>query len=193
MQLGCSLLSLSHVGSAIHKLAQGCEFNLQSPTMTTKYQPKHVQQLFSKSSETIRTWSVDFSAFLSLDANPTSGHRRYTDDDLRVLALVNYRKADGASNETISAELANGQRAEPPREASAIVAADERSELLMLQIQLETAQETMTQLRDQIAKSNTRADRAEGQNELLLRLLKDQLADKDAEIARLNRLLGQGG
>lgn len=129
---------------------------------TMKYQPKHIQQLFSKSPETIRSWGLEFSSFLSLDANPTSGHRRYNDDDLRVFAYVNIRKAEGASNETISAELANGQRAEPPREVSAIVAADERSELMMLQIQLETLQDTNAQLQEQIARATTRADRAEG-------------------------------
>lgn len=160
---------------------------------TLKYQPKHVQQIFSKSSETMRSWSQSFASFLSLDANPTSGHRRYNDDDLRVFAYVNIRKAEGASTETINAELANGQRAEPPREVSAIIAADERSELMMLQIQIETLQETTTELRDQLTKAMTAKDRAEGQNELLKELLKDQLAEKDAEIARLNRLLGQGG
>jgi DNA-binding transcriptional MerR regulator len=155
----------------------------RSRTVSMKYQPKHVQALFSKSPETIRSWSVDFSPFLSVDANPTSGgHRRYTDDDLRVFAHINIRKAEAATNEQISAELTNGQRAEPPREVSAIIAADEKSELALI----ETLQETIADLREQVAMANTRADRSEGAIQAVTAVLNEA---HRAEIERLEKRL----
>ena len=129
-----------------------------------KYQPKHVQQLFSKSPETIRLWSLEFAQFLSTDANPGSGggHRRYTDDDLRVFSHINIRKAEGATNESISAELTNGQRATPPRDVVAIIAADEKSEVMLLQNQVIELEVTVSELRESLTWATTRADRAEG-------------------------------
>lgn len=159
---------------------------------TIKYQPRHVQQLFSKSPETIRQWSMDFRAYLSVDANPSSGHRRYVDDDLTVFSHINIRKAEGASNDMIAAELANGQRATPPREPSAIVAADERSEVMLLQSQLESAQETISDLQEQIASATTRADRADGAiaysdslHRAEIERLERRLSDKEQEIRQL--------
>lgn len=147
-----------------------------------KYQPRHLQQLFNKSPETIRQWSIDYGAYLSIDANPSTGHRRYTDDDLRVLSYVNYRKSEGATPEQILAELANGQRAEPPQEPSAIVAADERGEMTLLQVQLEQAHGMITHLRSQLDEVRSRADRAEG-------ALRHSDELHAAEVARLERRL----
>lgn len=147
--------------------------------MTAKYHPKHVQTLFSKSAETVRLWTIEFANFLSLDANPTSGHRRYTDDDLAVVAHIAARKGQGATNEQITAELQNGQRGDPPREALALVVADESSDLEILQ-------ETIADLREQVAMANTRADRSEGAIQAVTGVLNEAHRN---EVERLERRL----
>lgn len=149
-----------------------------------RYQPRHLQQIFNKSPETIRQWSLEFARFLSVDANPSTGHRRYTDDDLGVLAYVNLRKGEGATLDQITVELANGQRARPPQEPSAIVAADERGELLILQAQLEQAQGVIAELRQAVADARSRADRAEG-------ALSHSDSLHAAEVGRLERRLDE--
>ncbi len=127
-----------------------------------KYQPKHIQQVLGKSAETVRSWSVEFAEFLSAEANPSSGHRRYTDEDLQVLSYVNYRKAEGATQEQIVDELAGGQRADPPQEPAAVVAASERGEITLLHVRLAEAEQRIHDLEQQLAEAQTRADRAEG-------------------------------
>lgn len=149
--------------------------------MTAKYHPKQIQQIFNKSAETVRLWSIEYAAFLSLDANPSSGHRRYTDDDLAVFAHVNVRKGEGATTEQVIAELTNGQRTELPRETLALVVADERSELAILQ-------ETVVDLREQITRANTRADRAEGAIQAVTAAMNEMHRN---EIERLERRLSE--
>jgi len=154
--------------------------------MTTemKYQPRHLQQLFSKSPETIRQWSLDFARFLSVDANPTSGHRRYTDDDLQVFAYVNIRKGEGAGVDQILAELAQGTRADPPKEPAAIVAADERGEMTLLQVQLEQMRAVSTELRAQLEAVRTERDKALGALENADKLRHEQIDDLRAQMKR---------
>lgn len=151
-----------------------------------KYQPKHLQQLFNKSPETIRQWSLDFAGFLSVDANPDTGHRRYTDDDLRVFSYVNVRKGEGATPEQINAELAQGQRLEPPQEPSAIVAADERSETILLSIRLEQAQGVISDLQQQLQDTRTERDKALGALENADKLRHEQIDDLRQQLTQAN-------
>lgn len=69
---------------------------------------------FGTSKNTIRVWTAEFSEYLSPTAQPPKGQpRRYTDDDLRVLALVAYMRSDAVPYDDIRSALASGQRAEP--------------------------------------------------------------------------------
>lgn len=136
-----------------------------------------VTKQFGVSRTTVSNWCHEFARFLSPTANPPVGaQRRFTDSDLQVLALIHRQKRTGLTFEEISASLTNGERDEPPSDITATT-----------NTAIERLQNRIVSLEDQIAKANSARDRAEGQNELLLRLM----TDKDAEIARLNRLLGQ--
>lgn len=131
---------------------------------------------FDISRQTVSNWCHEFARFLSPTANPPVGaQRRFADEDLRVFAVIHRLKRAGLTFEEIAAALASGERDEPPMDIATTSNAA-----------LERLQHEVLQIRDQLTKANTRADRAEGQNDLLMRLL----ADKDAEIARLNRLMG---
>jgi DNA-binding transcriptional MerR regulator len=142
-----------------------------------------IMRQFDISRQTVSNWCHEFERFLSPTANPPVGaQRRFADDDLKVFALIHRQKRAGLTFEEIAASLAIGERDEPPTD---IVTTSNAA--------VERLQNRIIALENQIRETERRADRAEGQNDLLLRLLKEQLADKDAEIARLNRLLGQGG
>lgn len=74
-----------------------------------------VAKLFSKSPMTIGRWVDTFGAYLSHTAKSTdSTERRFSDEDLRVLALVWMMREQGNEFELITAALAAGERAEPP-------------------------------------------------------------------------------
>lgn len=76
-----------------------------------EYKSKDLQQLFDKSTETIRTWADEFRDFLSPNANPGQGrHRLFSADDVRVFALVNEMKVLGKTYEDIHMALQSGQR-----------------------------------------------------------------------------------
>ena len=155
-------------------------------SQTMKYQPKHLQQLFKKSPETIRQWSLEYADFLSVDANPDTGHRRYTDDDLSVLAYVNVRKGEGVDSERIIAELRDGARIDPPQEPSAIVASDERSEVILLNIKLEQAQEALDGLNNQLMEVRTQRDKALGALENADKLRHEQVEDLRQQLTAAN-------
>jgi predicted nucleic acid-binding Zn-ribbon protein len=103
-----------------------------------------------------------------------------------VFSYVNIRKGEGATPEQINAELAQGQRMEPPQEPAAIVAADERSELILLSIKLEQAQETITDLNQQLQDTRTERDKALGALENADTLRREQVDDLRQQLAQAN-------
>jgi DNA-binding transcriptional MerR regulator len=62
----------------------------------------------SQHENTIRTWSEKFAPYLSKNANAT--RRRYTHDDVRVLATVAKYRQEGLSFEAIETALKDGHR-----------------------------------------------------------------------------------
>lgn len=83
--------------------------------MSDKYQSRHLQSMFDISSETVRNWAKEFEVYLSPSANPPKGkYRKFTEEDLRVIALIARMKDDGAIFEGIHEALQDGARAEPP-------------------------------------------------------------------------------
>ena len=64
---------------------------------------------------TVREWGVEFKENLSPTAVPDKGQvRNFTDEDLRVLALVAKMRAEQATYDGIREALDNGDRAMPP-------------------------------------------------------------------------------
>lgn len=71
--------------------------------------------MFGVTQETVRAWSIEFESFLSPTANPGANRTRlFTDEDMRVLALVADLRKSNASFEDIRASLHNGERGEAP-------------------------------------------------------------------------------
>jgi len=141
-----------------------------------QYTTKHATNLFSVSHETVKNWSQEFADYLSPSATPPAGTKRvFTDDDLRVFALVADYKKRGLTYADAQLALRSGQRADIPQpdtiDRLPAVVQDMivrlRSDMERLQSQLETE------------KGNT--NKALGQVELL----KDQLADKERQVREL--------
>jgi DNA-binding transcriptional MerR regulator len=115
-----------------------------------KYSTRHAMTLFKVSKETVRNWSQEFSEYLSPTASPAAGrHRQYTDDDLRVFALIHEMKAEGQLFEDIRASLANGQRGHVPEaETHDIIAAEPRQQLMLLQGRVLELEQEVERLRE---------------------------------------------
>lgn len=144
------------------------------------YPSSRVCELFSISRETVRTWSREFSDFLSPTANPGENRQRFfTDADLAVFALVSDMKARGSLYDDIKVSLGAGQRADPP-EIENILAPTERGRLVQLEKQI-------VMLHEELAKIQGDVQRKDAQIELLER----QLADAQQEIQKLNREIGR--
>lgn len=78
-----------------------------------------VQIIFGKSSETIRQWAIEFRDYLSPGATPGQGRRRiFTEEDLKVFALINEMLKSGSRYGDIGASLFNGARGAIPEAAN---------------------------------------------------------------------------
>lgn len=153
-----------------------------------QHEPSEVLDMLQVSRETLRDWVTRCRDYLSPAANPPREGRRgrkrlYSDEDLRVLALVAAMRATASSWDEILASLAAGQRApveaipkRPPRNQASLLALQQlQTQVTLLEAQLEALQRELI--------------RREGQIELLER----QLADARAQIDALNRELGRLG
>ncbi len=142
------------------------------------------------SRQTISNWCAEFTAFLSVTANPEAGgHRRFTDDDLSVLMLVADMKNRGSTYEDIHASLKAGQRAE----------------LVLGDMSLATVQSSeIVAFRERVARLEDEIERLENENSRLKpfeqlaaveKALKEraekELAEKETLIRQLYRDLGR--
>lgn len=146
------------------------------------YNSKQISTLLSITGETVRARSEEFAAFLSPTANPgTKRQRQFTESDLSVMVLVNDMKNAGARFDDIHLALKNGQRGDLPEAAqTSAIATQERGRVAALQSQLAEWQTLATQ-------ETTGRREAEAN----VRLLKEQLAEAQAEIKALNREIGR--
>ena len=79
------------------------------------YTTTHIQNLFSVSYETVRTYTREFKAYMSPTATPDKGeHRKYTYDDLKVFAQIVSMKHERKVYADIHVALAAGERTEIP-------------------------------------------------------------------------------
>lgn len=139
---------------------------------------KHVATLFNVSTETVRVYATEFSRYLSPTATPVAGrHRRYTDDDLQVFALVAELKGQGLTYEDCHAALSAGQRGDIDMPATQISVQDNA---LAVHEQLLALQTQVTRLEALLEAAIDRAERAEQR-------LERELAAARDEIIRLNR------
>lgn len=149
------------------------------------YATRHVARLLNITEESIRLWTKEFAPYLSPTALPTPGrHRRYTDADLAVLALVSQMRDIGHLYEDIHTALAAGQRAQAPQETiTTILEQSSRSELALVERGFAQLQLERDQLKQQIAELNIQNSRLEGQLDRAER----ELLQAREEIIRLHR------
>lgn len=128
-----------------------------------EYTSRHAVILYKVTAETIRSWTEEFSVYLSPTANPGKGrHRVFTDDDMQVFAYIQERKKQGAVFEQIHAELANGNRGAipplPPDEIQVLVS-DQQEKRLSLQV--DNLQLALNRLKQQYDDALVRASQAD--------------------------------
>ena len=127
------------------------------------YNSRQVAALFGVALETIRNWGSEFQDYLSPLANPGQGrHRKYSAEDLTVLALVRELKEKGLSYADVHTALRNGERGQPPElapnQVQAIVVS-ERERRMALEVQ--TLQATVAQLQQRLADAEAAQKEAE--------------------------------
>lgn len=148
------------------------------------YSTKHAQVLFRVASQqTIRNWANEFRMYLSPGAKPGSGTaRRFTEDDMRVLALVAEISSQGKPFDEAHAALAAGQRGElpdlSPEEVDVLMAGEVERQL---SLQLHEAREVAQRLQDEL---DALRNVVQPLRDETIRL-KAQVEDRDARIAGL--------
>jgi len=121
------------------------------------------QELFGvKSSQTIRNWANEFSKYLSPNANPSEGTKRFfTFEDMEIFALISEMSGQGRPFEEIHASLAIGSRGELPEDnladikaivaqQSAIRLSQLRNTIAELEAQVEPLKEENIRLKTQL-------------------------------------------
>jgi DNA-binding transcriptional MerR regulator len=144
-----------------------------------------IQKIFSVSAQTVRNWCHEFREFLSPSATPTASgtRRRFTEDDLKVFALIVSMTAADQTYKDVKEALAKGERGALPE------LPDEEPDPTSL-MSTEEFHRTRLLLKER--------DEAIGQvKQLMLQVEQDRehnrqiLQEKDQEISRLNRQIGK--
>ena len=158
------------------------------------YNSRQVAALFGVALETIRNWGSEFQDYLSPLANPGQGrHRKYSAEDLTVLALVRELKEKGLSYADVHTALRNGERGQPPElapnQVQAIVVS-ERERRMALEVQ--TLQATVVQLQQRLADAEAAQKEAEELRRKTIILetkLEERQGHHEERVAELSRQL----
>lgn len=156
----------------------------------TTYKTRDLVSLFDVSGETIRTWATEFVQYLSPTASPGPGRQRiFTDDDVRVLALVAALKSEGKVYDDIHAALKAGQRGDLEQffveQATEIEQGGQlafaRHQMSQLRLERDEAVEQQREMRDELIRLRTQLEMMKDQT--------DQIAALHQKIGRLEALL----
>jgi DNA-binding transcriptional MerR regulator len=128
-----------------------------------EFTSQQVEQMFSISRETVRSWVGEFSDYLSPTATPPKGRQRhFTEEDLAVFALVAELKEKRWKFADIHPLLQAGERGQPPIDLHPQLfdtdAADEatlKRSLEYAQQMIQTLTNRVEELEGQISKANT--------------------------------------
>jgi DNA-binding transcriptional MerR regulator len=176
-----------------------------------EYTSRQVAELYKVSVETIRQWTQEFGDFLSLSTRPGANKsRRYSVEDMRVLALVADMKHMGMGSDDILATLLSGQRGADPDEieqGAQLAIQSDREKRLSFEVsrlsglfeqtkkQLEEAQAKlaeMQQVRDENVKLQTSLEHEAQQRQALEQQVKE-LHTRAQELAeRVGREYSKG-
>lgn len=144
------------------------------------YKRAEVARHFGRDAETIRRWTLEFAAYLSPQANSQGRNKStYDDNDMAYLSLIREMYERGADATAIHIALKTGQKGQwDGRLQNSTVQLSETDVKQLTEIAME---------RDRLAEELQAAKETIAS----LRVKADLLAEKDAEIARLNRLIGR--
>jgi len=79
------------------------------------YKSGQVANLYGVTTETLRSWSKDFSTYLSPSAQAGKNKQRlYSNEDLTIISLVAELRKENLTYQEIHLALKNGQRGQPP-------------------------------------------------------------------------------
>lgn len=142
--------------------------------------------LLNLSRETIRTYAEEFARHLSNLSNPgASKHRQFTEDDLKVLAVVTKFKRYGKTYHEIHEALDNGETADI--DTSALTMVSNSRELAVMEAQiadLEHKLEITVLERDQ-ALTASAVDRARRED------MEKRVESLEAEVRKLIKEIGR--
>lgn len=142
--------------------------------------------LLNLSRETIRTYAEEFARHLSNLSNPgASKHRQFTEDDLKVLAVVTKFKRYGKTYQEIHEALDNGETADI--DTSALTMVSNSRELAVMEAQiadLENKLEITALERDQ-ALTASAVDRARRED------MEKRVESLEAEVRKLIKEIGR--
>lgn len=159
------------------------------------YTASDLSKALGISRETVRQWSRHFADFLSATANPPEGNeRRFTEADLRVIALIFATKQEGKTFADAKVRLASGERADFPEAARAALSSDTPTTIVTapakiasLQSEIIASNRKIAELQEQLTESSGLVREKDGQ----IKLLEKQLAQYEAKIDRLNQEIGR--
>lgn len=118
------------------------------------YTTKDIATIFKVSHQAVKTWAKVFARFMSPTARPEAGKRRlFTDDDLRVFALVREYTQRGFNFDDVQIALQAGQRADIPASASEIIPTPPPQLLVKLNQEIDSLNQLIQHERAQTAEA----------------------------------------
>ncbi len=151
---------------------------------TNTYTTKDIATIFKVSTQTAKIWAREFADYLSPTARPESGKRRlFTDDDVRIFALVREYTQGGFTFVDAHVALKAGQRGNVPSVPDDIIPTPPPQLLVALRTEIAA-------LNQRLIQEKARGDEATGQVKLLERLLDKLQEQKDQQTRGLYEEIG---
>lgn len=138
-------------------------------------------RLFGVTPQTVKNWADNFSPQLSPTSQPGKGKKRfYSLDDMEVFALIHEYSQRGLNYDDAKVALQNGQRGTIPERVGELALAEPPTLILNLRNKI-------ADLETELHRKTSEASEAQGQ----VKLLKEQVAEKDRQIRDLYRELAK--
>ena len=157
-----------------------------------EFTSQQVEQMFSISRETVRTWVGEFSDYLSPTARPPKGRQRhFTEEDLAVFALVAELKEKRWRFADIHPLLHSGERRQPPIDLHPQLFNTEEADEARLKRSLEYAQQMIQTLTSRVEELETQIEKADQKNSKQSHQIAALTAERDQLANQLKEMQGR--